>query len=113
MPLNKETAYEFHFRVLLPPKETDPPTVAVWYPEFEHHTSGRSVTEWATSSLQDLDFRSEIEGLEDDKCYEIIGEATIRGMYDIWNEYDEELIIDNSKHQEIDMGYEELRKEDT
>lgn len=97
--------FEFKFRVLLPPKDTDSPTVTVWYPEFEYHAKGRSITEWATLSLQELDIRDNISDLKDDKCYEIIGVATIQGRWDTFGEYDEELIIVESKHQEVDLGY--------
>lgn len=93
------TSVDFEFRVWLHPEMGDPPDLEVWWYGLEAtKPAGRFVSEWAEASLAELDFHSEFapekaKTLDKTKHWQIVGKARLRGWYDGWGEYDEELSI--------------------
>ena len=79
---------EFCFRIWVMGSD-DPPTVETWYQGLER-SNGRYVSDWAREYLDNEDFYKLFE-LEKGKWYQIIGKATLRGWFDYWGEYDEEM----------------------
>ena len=85
---------EFLFRVWLYPEDGDPTEIEVWYHGLEEISeTKRSISEWARESFSCEDFRHLFKIENTDKCWQIIGKATIRGWFDYWGEYDEEIDI--------------------
>jgi hypothetical protein len=84
---------EFEFRAWVHPEDGDPPTVEIWHPELEPTSlKKRSVAEWVRESLYNEDLYALFD-LDKSKHWQVVGKGTLRGGYDAFGEYDEELEV--------------------
>lgn len=90
---------EFLFRVWVHP--ADPPDIEIWHHDFEPTESGRrSVAEWAKESLSYVDLHDQFD-LDESSHWQVIGKAQIDSWFDLYDDYDEELIILEFKKQQV------------
>lgn len=86
------------FRVWVHP--ADPPVVECWYHGLENtDPKRRLVSEWFQESFANEDFH-DLFNLDKDKCYQVVGKATITGTYTGDGEYDEDVEVDEFRAQE-------------
>jgi hypothetical protein len=79
----------------------DPDEIEVWYHGIETtDPHKRFVSEWFRESLSYEDLR-DLFGVDHEKSWQIVGEATIEGRYDYYGEYDESIDIIRFEKQEI------------
>lgn len=90
----------FNFRVWLWPLDEEPPTLEFWWQGLEITSdTERSVSEWVEEALLNTDFYEEFK-LDTSKYWQVIGTGTLRGSFDYWGEYDEELTLEVESHRE-------------
>ena len=100
-PDSWDTTCEFLFRVWISPEDGDSPQVETWYPGLEDMApAGRSVAEWAQQVLTDGDIY-ELFPVGRDKYWQVVGSARLRGWYDSFGEYDEDLTILEYRADEV------------
>lgn len=78
----------FQFRVWLRPDEN--PDIEVWYHEFEDTSKSRLVSDWILDSMSDEDLCDAFK-LDPEKHWQVIGRGVIRGWYNAFGEYDEQI----------------------
>lgn len=87
---------QFKFRIWVYPEDTDRHDAEVWYDEMEIISkTGCTVTKWIMEAMNDIEPRSEFNLVNKSNCYQVFGEARLRGAFDYWGEYDEDLDIDS------------------
>lgn len=86
------------FRVWVSP--SDPPVIECFYFGIENTNPKFSfMSEWFQESFSNEDFH-DLFDLDKEKCYQVVGKATITGSYDYYGEYDETVDIDEFRVQE-------------
>ena len=90
----------FEFRVWT--SKQDVLEVSVWCYELEPDYTSKisSGREWAQLFLDDCDFHKLLK-IDATKNWQIIGKATIKGKYDVFGEYDENIVIHESRRLEV------------
>lgn len=97
---NREQA-EFNFRAWVHPEDGDAATVEVWYQGLEPTDLKKvSVADWAQESFYNEDFHALFD-LDKTKHWQVVGTGKIRGWYDYFGEYDEELTVDDYEKEEV------------
>lgn len=91
----------FSFRIWVHPEDGDSADIEVWYQGLEP-TDLRKVhiADWARESLWNEDFYRLFD-LDRTKHWQVVGKATIRGWYDYWGEYDEEIDLIEFEKAEV------------
>lgn len=96
---------EFLFRVWVHPEDEDPQDVEVFYPELEPLEPGtRLRSEWALDSLQNEDFY-DLFDLDKTKHWQVVGKGVVRGSYDYYGDYDEELEVVEYRKCQVPESY--------
>jgi hypothetical protein len=57
------------------------------------------MSEWFQESFSNEDFH-DLFRLDKEKCYQVVGKATITGSYDYYGQYDETVDVDEFQVQE-------------
>jgi hypothetical protein len=93
------TSVEFSFRVWVHPE--DPADVEVWFQGLETASrESRFVSDWLYESFHDEDFY-DLFDLDKTKCWQVVGKAVLRGSYDYYSEYNEDLTIIEFEKAEV------------
>ncbi len=107
----RTSTYEFKYRIILYPKDTDGYELSVWYDKPDvYQEKRRPIQDWLQESIYESVFepRDYFSNLEDNKCYELFGEGSITGGW-IWidygEEYDEDIDLGEPQVQEIPLSY--------
>lgn len=105
---------EFYFRVWVHPEGGDPAEVEVWYQGLEPTDASKGfASDWISESLYNEDFYALFD-LDKTKNWQVVGKGTLKGVYDYFGEYDEDLnIVEFEKAEVPDWFYRNvLLKED-
>lgn len=85
------TKADFMFRVWLYDKDSDiPAEFEIFFIGLEPDDAGRTVHQWIRESFSEFDFHESF-GLSDDRCWQVLGQATLSGSYSFDGEYDEDI----------------------
>lgn len=95
---------EFFFRIWL--NFGDDFKVETWCQELEPTTlQKRSIAEWALDALNERDIHDHFD-LDEDKCWQIVGKAFIKGWHNSYDgEYEEDLDIVEYQTCEVPPSY--------
>lgn len=109
-PKTKYQWVHFYFRIWLDVEDGDPPEIEVWYNDLENTEPGNSfISDWAKETLSYENFYKLFDEVDKNKKWQIVGEARLRGWFDYWGEYDEELNIVSFKKKEVNRDYYDYR----
>ena len=81
------------------------PDVEIFYNHPEVCKKGtRTVTDWIRESIQNEEPHC-IWDLDKAKAYQILGKGTLKGWFDYWGEYDEEMKLNATSITEVDLEW--------
>lgn len=95
----QESSCRFNFRAWL--LQEDCHEVFTWYQGLEPmDAKSRPVADWALESLSNNDLY-DLFDLDKSKDWQVVGTASIRGWFDFFGEYDEEITVEDMESVEI------------
>lgn len=84
---------EFNFRIWIHPEDGDSSDIEIWCHELEPmDRCKRPASEWVREYMENEDLHAAFE-LDRTKHFQVLGKGKIRGWFDYWGEYDEEMDI--------------------